>query len=136
MTRSKENYSAPRLRIIHNDIWKPLINKYPVTPPPPPPPSPPPTPPSPPPQTPVRQPPPPAEPSKQRPVSQLQCTADDRRLQRRPTHHGFENPPSPQAGDSSPDGQPDGQADHPCPLPDDSSPHGRGFLPDVRTPVT
>ncbi|XP_011663804.2 leiomodin-2-like [Strongylocentrotus purpuratus] len=62
------------------DIWKPLINKYPVTPPP----APPPAPPSPPPrQTPVHQPPPPAEPSKQPPVSQLQCTADDNRLQRR-----------------------------------------------------
>eukprot|EP00057_Strongylocentrotus_purpuratus_P027269 XP_011681743.1 PREDICTED: LOB domain-containing protein 13-like [Strongylocentrotus purpuratus] len=62
-----------------NDIWKPLINKYPVTPPPPPPPAPP----SPPRQTPVHQPPPPAEPSKQPPASQLQCTADDNRLLRR-----------------------------------------------------
>eukprot|EP00057_Strongylocentrotus_purpuratus_P013327 XP_011667801.1 PREDICTED: uncharacterized protein LOC105439928 [Strongylocentrotus purpuratus] len=46
-----------------NDIWKPLINKYPVTLPPPPPPPP---------------------PSPPRPTApQLQCTADDSRLQRR-----------------------------------------------------
>eukprot|EP00057_Strongylocentrotus_purpuratus_P016110 XP_011670584.1 PREDICTED: probable phosphoribosylformylglycinamidine synthase, chloroplastic/mitochondrial [Strongylocentrotus purpuratus] len=31
---------------------------------------------------------------------------------------------SPQPGDPSPDGQSDEQAAHPCPLPDDSSPHG------------
>ena len=50
--------------------------------------------------------------------------------------HGFETLLSPQPGDSSPDGQSDGPADHPYPLPDDSSPHGHVFFPDVRTPVT
>ena len=76
-----------------------------------------------------------------------QCTADDSRLQRRlrrvhtqrfadsTPHHGFETLLSPQPWDSSPDGQSDGRADHPCPLPDYSSPHGHVFFPYVRTPV-
>ena len=83
-----------------NDIWKRLINKYPVTPPPPPPPPPP----SPPRQTPVHQPPPPAKPFKQPPASQLQCTADDNRLQRRLrrglTQHLADNTPHSWIGNS------------------------------------
>ncbi|XP_030849517.1 protein enabled homolog [Strongylocentrotus purpuratus] len=125
-----------------NDIWKPLINKYPVTPPPPPPPPPP----SPPPQTPYinhHHPPNPQSSRQPHSYNAQQTTADynaayvgDTQSISSTAHttHGFETPRRPQPGDSSPDGQPDGPADHPCPLPDDSSPHGHVFFPPTSAP--